>query len=66
MPPKTSSAGDIIQRALPTKNCCHRLLSPPPGIFVKKSEHYNQIDGSRDEMVARRWHWKIVGRIIGD
>jgi hypothetical protein len=28
-------------------------------------EHNNQMDGDGDEMAARRWHWKIVGRIVG-
>ena len=46
MSPTTSSAGDIVRRASPTKNRCHRLLSTTPRNFCKtKSEHNNQMDG---------------------
>jgi len=45
------------QKSLAVTGC----YQPPPGIFVKKSEHNNQMDGCGDEMVARRWHWRLWG-----
>jgi hypothetical protein len=44
MSPSTSLAGNIVQRALLTKNRSERVLSATTCIFVKKSEHNNQMD----------------------
>jgi hypothetical protein len=46
MSPSTSSAGDIdiVQHVSPTKNCSERVLSATSSIFVKKSEHNNQMN----------------------
>jgi hypothetical protein len=41
-------------RVADQKSLSQVCYQPPPGIFVKKSEHNNQMDGNGDEMAAWR------------